>query len=324
MESPDVVFVLYVEFGKHFWDSYCESITILNTEPVAWYFTRRIVHTNPYYTELNVNKRPYIGPTSTDAELAFYMTNFCKIHSESFVYDPFVGTGSLLLAAAKHKAICFGQDLDIGILQGGYSINCNIPRNPDKNVNKNFTHFNLSTPELLCGDNSKPVFIHLPDGIFDAIICDPPFGIRAGAKCLGPKASRMDKYNKLLQYMHDNRDDKDIRKRCYPMTKPYPLQDVVYDLFHTSAIYLRLHGRLCFLLPILPTTSYDALPTHPCFIRKYACDQIIQGNLRRTAITFEKILPYSHDYDIWPSSQKELPTPDWVITREMIFNTKSF
>lgn len=237
------------------------------------------------------------------------MMNFCKIRPGSLVYDPFVGTGSLLLTASKYNTLCFGQDLDIGILQGGYTVNkpqkqSNDTKKEKHNVRSNFSYFYLPIPDLLCSDNSRLIFRKIPNGIFDAIVCDPPFGIRAGAKCLGPKLSRIHKYNKLLQYMKDNQDDKDLRKRCYPMTKPYPIQDVIYDLFHISAIYLQLYGRLCFLLPILPETSYDSLPIHPCFILKYTCDQIMQGNYRRTCITFEKIKSYDSIYDSWPLSQK--------------------
>lgn len=52
METPDIIFILYIEFGKHFWDSCSDDIPHLNDEdPIALYFCRRIVHTKPYYTE---------------------------------------------------------------------------------------------------------------------------------------------------------------------------------------------------------------------------------------------------------------------------------
>lgn len=51
-----------------------------------------------YYTRYNLKKRPYLGPTSTDHELAFLMANQAQIRPADLVYDPFVGTGSIAVA----------------------------------------------------------------------------------------------------------------------------------------------------------------------------------------------------------------------------------
>ena len=37
-----------------------------------------------------------------DAELALWMSNISQIESGSFVFDPFVGSGSLLLTSAHY------------------------------------------------------------------------------------------------------------------------------------------------------------------------------------------------------------------------------
>jgi tRNA (guanine10-N2)-methyltransferase len=34
------------------------------------------------------------------------------------VLDPFVGSGSILIAASHHNALCFGGDIDSRILHG--------------------------------------------------------------------------------------------------------------------------------------------------------------------------------------------------------------
>ena len=39
---------------------------------------------------------------SMDAELALWMSNISQIESGSFVFDPFVGSGSLLLTSAHY------------------------------------------------------------------------------------------------------------------------------------------------------------------------------------------------------------------------------
>ena len=51
-----------------------------------------------FYGRYNLKKRPYLGPTSTDHELALLMANQGHIKEGDLVYDPFVGTGSIALA----------------------------------------------------------------------------------------------------------------------------------------------------------------------------------------------------------------------------------
>lgn len=64
-----------------------------------------------------LKSRTYLGPTAMDAEMAFLMANQAKATSGKLVYDPFVGTGSILVSAARFGAItmvcnCSPQFLD--------------------------------------------------------------------------------------------------------------------------------------------------------------------------------------------------------------------
>lgn len=52
--------------------------------------------------ELSLKTRKFIGNTSMDATLSLLMANQALVKSGDFVLDPFVGSGSLLVAAAKH------------------------------------------------------------------------------------------------------------------------------------------------------------------------------------------------------------------------------
>jgi tRNA G10 N-methylase Trm11 len=72
-----------------------------------------------YHFELR--RRIYLGPTSTDNDLAFLMCNQALLAPGSLVLDPFVGTGGLLIPPASRGAITFGSDLDIRVLNG-YSV----------------------------------------------------------------------------------------------------------------------------------------------------------------------------------------------------------
>ena len=51
-----------------------------------------------FYSKYNLKKRPYLGPTSMDHELAFMMANQGLVQPGDWVYDPFVGTGSIAVA----------------------------------------------------------------------------------------------------------------------------------------------------------------------------------------------------------------------------------
>lgn len=63
-----------------------------------------------------LKSRKYLGPTAMDAEMAFLMANQGLAQPGKLVYDPFVGTGSILVAAAHFGAmtmVCFCLSIDI-------------------------------------------------------------------------------------------------------------------------------------------------------------------------------------------------------------------
>ena len=96
---------------------------ILNEEndsrpPLGVYFGRilggiRDWRGNNRLERLSLRKRSYLGPTSMDAELSLIMTNLGKVQKNSFCFEPFVGTGSILLTCGLRGGYCCGADLDI-------------------------------------------------------------------------------------------------------------------------------------------------------------------------------------------------------------------
>lgn len=52
-----------------------------------------------------LKSRAYIGPTAMDAEMAFLMANQALASPGKLVYDPFAGTGSVIIAAAHFGAM---------------------------------------------------------------------------------------------------------------------------------------------------------------------------------------------------------------------------
>lgn len=100
----------------------------------------------------DLKKRHYIGPTSTCAELAFLMSNQIQTKKGSLIWDCFVGTGSLLIAATAHGGYCIGSDIDFRVLNGlkkGKQVG---------SIRGNFNQYKLCQPEILHMDLST---IHL-------------------------------------------------------------------------------------------------------------------------------------------------------------------
>ncbi|XP_013615833.1 PREDICTED: tRNA (guanine(10)-N2)-methyltransferase-like, partial [Brassica oleracea var. oleracea] len=73
-----------------------------------------------------LKSRTYLGPTAMDAEMAFLMANQAKATSGKLVYDPFVGTGSILVSAARFGAMTMGADIDIRVVRDGRGPDCNV------------------------------------------------------------------------------------------------------------------------------------------------------------------------------------------------------
>ena len=137
-----------------------------------------------------MKKRPYLGPTSTDHELAVLMANQGQVKEGDFVYDPFVGTGSIATALQHFNAFVFGSDLDIRVIKG-YAVGRktkNALPGLDKiekfDIMTNFNHYKLAHPDFWVQDVHCPM-VRTDRPLFDAIVCDPPYGVRAKTKKVG-------------------------------------------------------------------------------------------------------------------------------------------
>jgi tRNA (guanine10-N2)-methyltransferase len=245
--------------------------------PLAVYFGRILNHRNLKgrggIDQYSLNKRSYLGPTSMDAELSFIMTNLGQVEKGSFCMDPFVGTGSILLSCALRGAYCMGTDIDLRVLRG---------KSRKENVQSNFEQYGLPRPELIRSDNAiyhRHYRSHLP--LYDTIICDPPYGIRAGARKTG---SRLEKPRPVLdEHRHDH----------IAQTQPYPVSDVMADLLDMAARTLVMHGRLVYIIPSFQNFDVSTdLPQHSCLEIVHICYQPLSLELGRRMVTMKKIQEY--------------------------------
>ncbi|KAL0827712.1 hypothetical protein Bca101_051390 [Brassica carinata] len=232
-----------------------------------------------------LKSRTYLGPTAMDAEMAFLMANQAKATSGKLVYDPFVGTGSILVSAARFGAMTMGADIDIRVVRDG--------RGPDCNVWSNFKQYGLPMPvALLRMDNNLPPWRSGLNEIFDAIICDPPYGVRAGGRKSGGR--------KILRGTVDPYTvPEDKRTDHIPSTGAYSLVECVHDLLHLAARMLVMKGRLVFFFPVLrdENGSEVKFPEHPCFKLVAVSEQILSSRYSRVLLTMVKVEPYSQEVE---------------------------
>lgn len=144
MKKPDHVFACVMHYKKEFDVIQHLYLGILVADGQR--------QTNDKY---DLKKRHYIGPTSTCAELSFLMSNQIQTTPGKLVWDCFVGTGSILVAATAHGGICVGSDIDLRVLKGlkkGKQVG---------SIRRNFAQYGLPPPELVRMDlSSLPIHMN--------------------------------------------------------------------------------------------------------------------------------------------------------------------
>ncbi|CAE6483335.1 unnamed protein product [Rhizoctonia solani] len=123
-------------------------------------------------------------------------------------------------------------------------------------------------------------------GLFDAIVTDPPYGVRAGAKRLGRKDGQELRTEPLvlqdgsLSYTH---------KTYVPPTKPYELSALASDLVELARYLLVPGGRLVFFLPTV-TDDYAPVDIPRCDGMHLVANSLQNfGKWGRRLITMEKV-----------------------------------
>ncbi|TMW58783.1 hypothetical protein Poli38472_006928 [Pythium oligandrum] len=262
VKTPDEKFLILEEYGLELPD-------LKTALPRQLYFLREIAGSErnrgrggarDLIDQQTLKRRAYIGPTSMESEMALLMTNMALVQPGDLVIDPFVGTGSVLVPCATHGAVCFGTDIDIRVLLGtGVGVSGAGATEQDEasrvNVVSNFKQYNLPLPELIRADNSLNPLVRRCAGYFDAVVCDPPYGIRAGARKSGRRPGSNTMSTEQLA--------KKAKQTYVPPTQPYAAEDVMKDLLEFSAQTLRVGGRLVYLLPTTYEYTDADLPRHP-------------------------------------------------------------
>lgn len=160
LKKPDTQLLIFSDVGHRTYEKK-EDIPKGKPLPKRAYFCRELWRDKRQeYNSYSLKKRLYLGPTSTSADLAFLMANQGLCKKGDVIFDPFVGTGSLLISCAHFGCVCVGSDIDWRVLHGKQ-------RGKVHNIYDNFKQYKLPRPELICSDLYEPMEVsntRYPDG----------------------------------------------------------------------------------------------------------------------------------------------------------------
>lgn len=149
--------------------------TAVPPEPEEILFGRLLAHGQRHLIkELSLKQRKFIGNTSMDAQLSLLMANQAMVQEGDLVFDPFVGTGSLLVSAAKWGGYVLGADIDYMMVHARCRpsrISQKI-REKDESIRANLKQYGCADRymDVVVADFSNPLW-H-PRISFDCIITD--------------------------------------------------------------------------------------------------------------------------------------------------------
>uniref|UniRef100_A0A915Q724 tRNA (guanine(10)-N(2))-methyltransferase TRMT11 n=1 Tax=Setaria digitata TaxID=48799 RepID=A0A915Q724_9BILA len=192
--------------------------------------------------------RCYIGNTTMDPELSFLQANIAKVNNGSVVLDPFCGTGGLLIAAAHFGAAVLGSEINYQIARAtGRSSRAGVRCNTSKeSVAANFQQYGIDVyfMGLVIADASQHQLWHPGSHfntapVFDAIITDPPYGVREKGQKVGIKGK---KESWIVSDTH--------HVNHYPEKTKYSISATFLDLINLASKLLVVGGRLLFWFPV--------------------------------------------------------------------------
>lgn len=277
----------------------------------------------------SLKKRPYIGTTSMPPELTFLMSNFANVRLHDLVYDPFCGTGSSLISCAHWGAKVFGTDMDGRVLRSGTGkISAQMRQqqaiafqslaeywvasegadagrfgftDEDKAQPSMLTNFKayrfLTTPERLRMNFSRWEGLFSPmlqgrEGIFDAIMSDPPYGVREQKR-------KVDVEQLTATSGPQCTSSNTIAGSS--VADEYEISDMIVDLLMFAARALVVGGKLTFWHPTTYLYHPDELPKHPCMELEWDLGQQVTLKMTRRLVTMRKTQLVS-EYLMGPSA----------------------
>lgn len=180
MKNPDEQFYVMEEYVSDAEASIVGTKRV--SEPRNIYMGRFLAKSNrDIVPKHDLKKRRYISTTSMDAELSLVTANMALAAPGKVFYDPFVGTGSFLVAAAHFGALTLGSDIDPRSFRGKDEER----EKGEVALMRNFKQYGIESKmlDLFTSDLTNTPLRNC--GLLDGITCDPPYGVREGLRVLG-------------------------------------------------------------------------------------------------------------------------------------------
>jgi tRNA (guanine10-N2)-dimethyltransferase len=108
------------------------------------------------FVERRPRKKPFFHPSAMPAKLARCMVNLTEVKAGELVFDPFCGTGSMLIEATLVGCRVLGLDIQRRMVRGSL---------------RNLAHFNIKNEGIIVGDARTPPITRV-----DSVVTDPPYG----------------------------------------------------------------------------------------------------------------------------------------------------
>ncbi|KAJ6609865.1 RNA methylase [Mycena sp. CBHHK59/15] len=267
------------------------------------YFGRLIAEgsARPLIKTFDVKKRSYYGNTSMESEISLLMANQAMASPSKLIYDPFCGTGSMAYPLAHFGAQIFGSDID------GRQMRGKGEKDQPPGVLRAATQYGVADRivDLCTFDVTRNPWRR--GDLFDAIVTDPPYGVRAGAKRLGRKKELSEAQKTAIEEHHLSSRTKN--EPYIPPTKPYELSNLTADLVVLARYLLKPGGRLVFFLPTV-NENYEEVD-----IQSMLCDGMVLvanslqdfGSWGRRLVTIQKTASHSFPQPSFEDSDRQPP-----------------
>ena len=135
------------------------------------------------FVERRPKKKPFFHPSAMAAKLARCMVNLAKPKTGELLFDPFCGTGSMLIEAALIGCHVLGSDIQKRMARGSL---------------KNLAYFNINPEGVIVADAKNP-----PITKIDCVVTDPPYGRSATTR----KRTTKQIVEEVLITVHDMLDN---------------------------------------------------------------------------------------------------------------------
>jgi tRNA (guanine10-N2)-dimethyltransferase len=130
-------------------------VGILSDERLVFGLKVAEIRAKPF-VERRPRKKPFFHPSAMPPRLARCMVNLTRVKASDLVFDPFCGTGGMLVEAGLIGCRVLGSDVQRRMVNGAI---------------RNINYFNVESEGVVVADARDPPFSEV-----DSVVTDPPYG----------------------------------------------------------------------------------------------------------------------------------------------------